>query len=308
MIAPVLPPGTSARRFSIVAVPTSAGSHNAGQELAPAAWLDAGLVDGLRAHGHDVTDAVRLPVRPHRAVDRVDGARDLDRVREIALATAIAVREVGNDRIPLVVGGDCTITLGAVAGLAAVGPIGLLYFDGDVDLNTPERSASGVLDTMGMTHLLGGGLAALGGIGARTPLIADEHVELFGFDPAELDQHQWTQIAARRLSATPAESVRADPATAARAAVERLAAKVDRIVVHFDVDVLDAGAFPLANFPHFGGLTLHEAALCLRVFLRRPELAALVITEVNPTHDPDGTLLARLRDAVVGALRLSSVQ
>ena len=57
-------------------------------------------------------------------------------------------------RLPLVLGGDCTITLGALAGF---GDGGLMYFDGDADLNTPERSESAVADTMGMTHMLGDG-------------------------------------------------------------------------------------------------------------------------------------------------------
>lgn len=192
-----------------------------------------------------------------------------------------------------------------VAGLKRTGPVGLLYLDGDVDLNTPELSGSGVLDTMGMTHLLGGGVPELSGLGHPDVLLGYEQVELFGFDPAELDEHQWTVLTSRRLAATPAPAVRADPTGTATAAWDRLAARVDRIVLHVDVDVLDTGAFPLANFPHFNGLTLDEAKACLEVFARRPELAAVVVTEVNPDHDPDGDLLALLRDVLVGAITSS---
>jgi arginase len=59
--------------------------------------------------------------------------------------------------------------------------------------------------------------------------------------------------------------------------------------------------FPLANFPHFNGLSLEEAGACLELFLAEPQCAGLVVTEVNPHHDPDGTLLAVLRDTVVRA-------
>ena len=143
-----------ARQISVLGVPTSAGSHNPGQELAPAAWREAGLVDGLRAAGLDVEDRGDLPAEPFRPVKPVDGLRDADRVAAIAkqvAAEVTAIRQAG--RLPLVLGGDCTITLGALDGS---GPGGLVYFDGDADLNTPERSDSAVADTMGMTHLLGG--------------------------------------------------------------------------------------------------------------------------------------------------------
>ena len=115
-------------------------------------------------------------------------------------------------------------------------------------------------------------------------------------------QHPWTVLTSRRLSATPAPAVRADPAGTAAAAWDRLAGRVGRIVLHVDVDVLDTGAFPLANYPHFNGLSLDEARRSLEVWVERPELAAVVLTEVNPTHDPDGALLAELRDVLVAAL------
>lgn len=207
-------------------------------------------------------------------------------VRETADPVA-ALRSRG--RLPLVLGGDCTITLGVLAGLARSSNIGVIYFDGDADLNTPDHTDSGVLDGMGMTHLLGGGHAELARIGPRYPLIGDQQVELFGFYPAELDTGQWGQVAARRLSATPATAVRADPGGSADAAIARLGQHTDALLVHLDVDVLDTGAFPLANFPHFHGLTLDQAATALQRFCAAPTPAGIVITEVTPTTTPTVT-------------------
>lgn len=59
---------------------------------------------------------------------------------------------------------------------------------------------------------------------------------------------------------------------------------------------------PLADFPHFNaGLSRDDAMTCLNVFLRTPSLAAFVITEINPDHDPDGTLLKTFVQRVAGA-------
>jgi arginase len=288
------------RRVSILGVPTSAGSHNPGQDKAPAAWRAAGLIDGLRQAGLDVEDRGDLPATPFRPVRPDDGLRDTERVVAVAQAVAAEVAAVRADgRLPLVLGGDCTITLGVLAGS---GPTGLVYFDGDADLATPEHTDSAVADTMGMTHMLGGGSPRLAGLGSRRPLLRPDQVVLFGFDPAELDTSQWTELASRHLYAAPAPAVRTDPAGQARTAVAYLERRTDSYLVHLDVDVLHTGLFPLANFPHFAGLTLDQVSEALAEFTGGEKFGGLVITEVNPDHDPDGQLLGRLARVVTSAL------
>ena len=191
------------------------------------------------------------------------------RTRAAGLADGVSGQASSSrDRVSGVIG---TITLGAVAG---GGPGGLVYFDGDADLNTPERSGSQVADTMGMTHMLGGGSPRLARLGARFPLLRPGQVVLFGFDPAGQ----------------------------AGRALGYLNRRCDSYLVHFDVDVLHTGLFPLANFPHFAGLTLDEAGACLDVFAGGEKFGGLVITEVNPGHDPSGELLRTLAARVTRAL------
>jgi len=288
------------RGVSVVGAPTSAGSHNPGQEKAPAAWRAAGLIDSLRAAGLDVEDRGDLPAAPYRPTEPAGGLRDVERVVAVAQGVAGEMAAIlAGGRLPLVLGGDCTITLGAVDGF---GIGGLVYFDGDADLNTPGRSDSAVADTMGMTHLLGGGSPRLARFGSRYPLLHPGQVVLFGFDPAELDTGQWTELASRHLYAAPAPAVRADPAGQARLARAYIERRSTAYLVHLDVDVLHTGAFPLANFPHFAGLTLETVGACLAEFAGGGKFGGLVITEVNPDHDPDGTLLRALSQVVVGAL------
>jgi arginase len=291
---------TQGRRVSILGVPSAAGSHNPGQEKAPAAWRAAGLADSLRQAGLDVEDRGDLPAAPFRPVPPVDGLRDVERVVAVAQSVAAevtAIRAAG--RLPLVLGGDCTITLGVLAGF---GEVGLVYFDGDADLHTPERSESAVADTMGMIHMLGGGSPRLAGLGPRCPQVRPEQVALFGFDPAELDTSQWTELVSRHLYAAPAPAVRADPAGQARQARTYLERRTDTYLVHLDVDVLHTGLFPLANFPHFAGLTLDQVSAALTEFTGSEKFGGLVITEVNPDHDPDGQLIGTLAQVVTGAL------
>lgn len=73
--------------------------------------------------------------------------------------------------------------------------------------------------------------------------------------------------------------------------------------MHFDVDAVDSGDLPLANFPHYGtGVSLTAAEAVLGVLLASAKLAAVVFTEVNPSYDPSGKSLSRYVDAVAGAL------
>src|SRR5260370_25967433 len=139
------------RKVSVLGVPTSAGSHTAGQDKAAAAWRAAGLTGELRAAGLAVEDRGDLPPAPYRPVQPTDGLRDPDRVVEVAqrvAAEVAAIRAAG--RLPLVLGGDCTITLGVLDGFGDGGPV---YFDGDADLHTPARSGSAAAPPTGTTHM-----------------------------------------------------------------------------------------------------------------------------------------------------------
>src|ERR1035441_1717294 len=82
------------RRVSILGVPTSAGSHNPGQDKAPAASRAAGLADGLRRAGLDVEDRGDLPAAPFRPVPPADGLRDTERVVTVAQAVAAEVAAI----------------------------------------------------------------------------------------------------------------------------------------------------------------------------------------------------------------------
>jgi arginase len=296
-------------RAAFIGVPTSAGTHGPGQEKAPGALRRAGLLRGLEAAGIEARDEGDLPVAMYQAAAADPRQRNLDAVVEVAGRVADRVQEVlGRGLAPLVVGGDCTITLGVVAGFARHGDdLGLLYFDGDADLSIPATTSSGVLDSMVVAHLLGEGAPALARLGPRSPLLPADRLVLFGFDdPDDLGEAQQALLARHGPTAWPASRIRAaagGPRAAAAAALGDLEARAGTVVVHFDVDAVDTGDLPLANFPHFNqGLTLADAVACLEVFCGSAKLGGVVVTEVNPDHDPDGTQLGRLVDGLAAAL------
>ena len=143
------------RDLFILGVPSSAGAFAAGQERAPAALREAGLVERLAAAG-DVLDLGDLPEfrwRPDRAQPRAQHAAQ---VAETAARVRDAVAgRLGSGNGLLVLGGDCTVGLGTVAGSRlAGGRTGLVYLDMHADLNVPSSVVDGALDWMGMAHML----------------------------------------------------------------------------------------------------------------------------------------------------------
>ena len=203
----------------------------------------------------------------------------------------------------MLVGGDCSITVGAVAGCLAQRPdTGLVYLDGDPDLRTPQTTIAGNFDGMVIAALLGEGDPGYTGLAGPVPMLPPQRLAILGYDDGGIDPRE-RHLLGPPLSHADGRQVAADPAGAAGAARAHVEASAGAIVVHFDVDAVDSADLPLANYPHHGkGLTFDAAVTVLRELCASPAFAALVLTEVNPTHDPRGELLDRYLDGVAAAL------
>lgn len=294
------------RKIGIVGVPSSAGARQTGQEQAPRAYRQASLTERLRSVGLSVTDFGDLPEIPFRPDQQHPKAQNLQLVVELARRVAEQVEVVVRDNaLPIVLGGDCTITLGVLAGLIRQVPnLGLIYFDGDVDLNTPDTTVSGIFDGMVMAHIIGKGVDALARVGQRYPLMAQEDIVLFGYNAEAgwIDGAEIEVLAQCRMTKYPLSQIRRTAKEAAKEALTQLENKADSILIHFDVDVIDFDDFPAADVPHYQGLSFDEVMAALSVFTASRKLAGLVITEFKADRDADGTLAHRFVDAVAKAL------
>ncbi|MDM7831365.1 arginase family protein [Cellulomonas edaphi] len=296
---------STARMLGVLGVPSSAAAHAPGLERGPAALREAGLLPALRAAGRDAVDhgdtsSARWrhdsPARtcPHD-VERVAGVLGEARAALSALLAA--------GHAPLVLGGECTVTIALMAALADAGKdVALLYVDGGQDLQLPEdHPDEPIADSMGVAHLLDlpGAHDALAGIGPRRPLLVADRLCFVGYADDEEDVHGL--VPSTRI---PAAVVAADPAAAGLEALRVADRARDGFVVHLDVDVLDVFALPLADVPQYGrGLTLTQLRELLAVLLRAPGCLGLVLAEANPDRDDAaGTHMRALVDLVASAL------
>jgi arginase len=294
--------------LGLIGVPTSAGAFAPGQEQAPRALRDAGLVESLRHAGvlvrdHEDREAWRW--RPDRDNRR---AQNLDKVVEIVRDTARRVAEaVSAGEATLVLGGDCTIGIGTVAGHLEAGErVGLVYFDTHADLNVPSSVREGALDWMGLAHMLGeeGAAQELVNVSRRGPLLDGKQVILFAWGNEQATPFEHAVIDRRDISVIPVEEVGAGPERAAHRARELIEDRCDRLLVHFDVDVIDFTDMPLSeNWGRNEGLAYDHAMRAIQTLLASPRLAGMTITELNPDHtEEDAHSIERFAAAIARSL------
>jgi arginase len=276
------------RALTIIGAPSSAGAYAPGQENAPGAWRRHGLPERLTAAGRRVRDRGDVDGFRWRADPRQPTAMNAAAVADAArrVADLVAAALEADDDV-LVLGGDCTIELGSMAGALRRGrSIALVYIDLDADLKVPA-TGEGAIDWMGVAHLLDadGSLDELSALGPRRPMLSGRDVLLFAQD--NITDSEAAIVASRSVQVETLGEVHRDPVAAARRAID-WASGHDELWVHVDADVLSWVDFPIAeNSRRRDGLTLVELASVLQALVAAPNWRGLTMCEVNPDHAPD---------------------
>jgi arginase len=292
------------RTVTIIEAPTSAGGYAPGQEDGPRALLEAGLVERLEAGGVAVRRGGRVTPFRWRPDPDNPTAANAGAVIDRAGQVAALVRSASIEDTILVLGGDCTVGVGTVAGLRdRVARLGVVYVDRHADLNVPDSTVDGALDWMGVAHMLDidgavDGLAALAG---HRPMLSPGQISLLGLGPHT--DFEAEVIADRELPVVDVQTAASDPLRSARAALSRLA-DCDCLAVHFDVDIVDFLDAPLAENTDRGmGPSLTACGEMLSELLADPRARALTLTEFNPYHgSEDGSTTQRLLEILVSCL------
>lgn len=297
-----------APQLAVIGSPSGAGACGVGQEQAPAALRAAGLIESLGV-GFDVSDLGDSPVVPWRPDRARPRAQNLEAVVEVVRTTATRVADalLEDDRTVLVLGGDCTVGIGTIAGVdAVVGDVAVAYFDLHSDLNTPASATDGALDWMALAHMLAieGSEPTLAAAAGKVPLLESRQVVLFAQSLSHATRFERGEIERLGLTRFALEDVREDPEGAARQAIDLVATRSDRYAIHLDVDIVDFTDAPLSEHPSRNtGLKLDEMLRALNVLASDPGLVAITLTELNPHNaaSDDGLLerfVASLSEAI----------
>ena len=281
-------------------VAAPAGGRPFGTEESPAALRSLGVVDRLGAQ-----DAGDLDVRitgPHR--DEVSGIVGWPSVASAVTGVRTAVTSLlAESRRPLLLGGCCTILMGAApAARDALGRIGLAYIDGHVDLYDNRTSPTGEAADMPVAALLGRGWPDLLATMGTVPVLNSEDIVIMGARDREEAADIGDLPDRLGLTVHGPEVVKASPVSVGQAARDRFASAGIPYWLHLDVDVLDEDVFPATDYLMPDGLDLGQLARLMQPLGRDPALIGASVGCYNPQKDQDrqcGTALAEvLADAL----------
>jgi arginase len=290
--------GDAATRWVLVGAPLDCSGTNRGEARAPRALRDAGLAERIGARdAGDVDATVDDPNRDVRT-----GVVGFEQIRRASSEVDSAVAEVLDDGgKPLVVGGDCTVLVGALAAAKErFGRVGLAFVDGHLDYFGGETSPSGEAADMDLAFVTGYGPEGLVDLVGPPPIAEPGDVVVMGHradpevgDPAETD------LVDERIQLVEASAIkRGDPERLGRYVAQRLEAQAGRFWLHFDVDVFDQAEMPAVTYPLPDGLGWEHAEALLRPLVASRRVVGLSVADFVPDKDADGKYARRLVDLV----------
>ncbi|HEY9231904.1 MAG TPA: arginase [Blastocatellia bacterium] len=279
------------RRCTIIGVPMDLGAGRRGVDMGPSAIRIAGLNQAIALLGYDVTDAGNLHVAPPEAVAQVHTrARFLP---EIAAASEELARMVeaalADDAVPVVLGGDHSIAIGSVAGVAAHyrkrrGPVGIIWLDAHADCNTPETTPSGNIHGMPLAALLGHGAKELTEVAGFAPKVLPEHTAIVGARSIDPGERELLRALGVRVF-TMTEIDERGMSTCIEEAIQVATLNTAGIHVTMDMDVVDPFYAPGVGTPERGGVTYREGHLAMEKIANSGRVVSVELTEVNPLYD-----------------------
>ncbi len=276
--------------------------------MGPSAIRLAGLNEKLAQLGHDVHDlgnvvidqAENLPPGPANA-------RYLPQIAHTCERAALLVDgALADHKMPLVLGGDHSVAMGSVAGVAAHyrktnEKIGLIWIDAHADMNTPETSPSGNVHGMPLAALIGLGAKELTHIAGFAPKVDPENVAIVGLrsvDDQEAETVRRTGVHAFTMRDIDERGMRA----VMQEAIAYATAGTAGFHLSFDMDAVDPYEAPGVGTAVRGGITYRESHLAMEIVSDSGKMTSMEVVEVNPVIDSANRTALLAVELVMSAL------
>lgn len=288
----------------LIGAPIDSGQRRPGCLMGPAAYRVAGIARAIAELGHTVEDRGDLALPPLREAQCSNAAvhhlaETLGWTEVLAAATASAMAE----GLPIILGGDHSLALGSIAGVAAFAeragrPLFVLWLDAHSDFHTPLTSTSGNLHGTPVAYIAG-----REGFDAFPPFpvpVPADNICLFGIrsvDPAEHAALLEHDIAIKDMRVLDEYGIVAP----LRTFLNKVRAENGVLHVSLDVDFLDPSIAPAVGTTVPGGTTFREAHLVMELLHESGLVASLDLVELNPFLDERGRT-AKLMVELVASL------
>ncbi len=277
-------PEPGQKAVEILGVPMDLGQDRRGVDMGPSAIRYARLKSGLEELGYGVEYLGNVEPPIPELAHASEDLRHLSAVRDICEKVADRAGEmVGREAFPLFLGGDHSISIGTVSGVATQGRTGVIWLDAHADFNTHETSPSGNIHGMPLGVLAGHGHPDLVSIGVSGASVRPEDVVIVGLRSVDREEQNLLRQAGVR-SYTMKEIDAYGVARVLRQALKALS-HLDRVHLSFDLDVMDPEVAPGVGTPVRGGFTYREAHLVMELINEAEIVTSLDVVEVNPILD-----------------------
>jgi len=288
---------------AIIGAALDLGSGRRGVDMGPSAIRYAGLDPRLEGLGLRVEDWGNVTTAVAEATEEgSERMRFLPQIKETCERVAeLVARAVEGGLLPLVLGGDHSVALGTLGGLAqARGPGGVLWLDAHGDLNRPDTSPSGNVHGMPLAAALGLAGPEFESPAFRLPAVDPERLALVGVRSLdEAERELLSELDALVYTMSDLDKLGVEPVI--REALEHVSG--DGFVhLSLDMDVLDPDVAPGVGTPVRGGLSYREAHLALELVADSGIVGSLEVVEVNPILDRENETAKLAVDLVASAL------
>ena len=285
------------KKVGILGAPLGFGAGQTGSELGVEAIRLSRthgnlLTDNIHALGYQVFDYGDSTIVKPDTIGHESNPKYLDEIAGSCANLATDVKRILADgAIPIILGGDHSIAIGSVAGVAShfreLGEeVGLIWFDAHADINTPETSLSGNIHGMPLAAILGQGDEKLVGLEGFTPKIKVEHCAHVGArDLDDGERRIIGELGLRDHIFTMSDIDKRGMLACVNDAIDIASRASAGYAVTFDVDMIDPRFAPGSGTLVRGGATYREAHLALEVIAARGGMRSFEIVEVNPMLD-----------------------
>jgi len=284
------------------------GAGRRGVDMGPSAIRIAGLNQSLALLGYDVVDAGNVQVPPPESLPQSNArARFLPQIAAASAELAGMVEAALElNAMPVVLGGDHSIAIGSVAGLASFyrkrdQKVGIIWLDAHTDINTPDTTPSGNIHGMPLATLLGYGAKELTHIAGFAPKVLPEHAVVIGarsIDPGEREMIRSLGVRVFTMSELDERGM----ANVIEEAVNIASRNTAGIHVTMDMDFIDPFYAPGVGTPERGGATYRESHLAMEKIASSGQVLSVEITEVNPLFDTSNQTATLAVELILSAL------
>ncbi len=294
----------AAARIAVVGAALDLGQDRRGVDMGPSAIRYAGLQARLEELGFEVADHGNLVAADMAGLDQGDPrAKYLAHILPYCAQVADAVEDIVHDgAFPLVVGGDHSMAIGVLGGLAraAGAPGAVLWIDAHGDVNTPETSPSGNVHGMPVAAALGLARPWFDSPAWPLPMIDISRTSLIGIRTLDAGERTFLRTSSVRV-VTMAEIDRVGMEAAVDMALDRLRG-APWVHVSLDMDVMDPLHAPGVGTAEPGGITYREAHLMMEMLHESGLMGSMQVVEVNPILDQANRSAALAVELICSAL------